>query len=131
MSTTNIKIFTKMAKRLSLKQQANLILKKAEERGVSQNYFFRTTFERYRVQLKILDSLEKAMAEHGTMVDKEYVKGRKNLTTNPAIADYNRTATAANSTVSTLIGIIKSFSDEDEEKSKLTEFMDAINAAID
>lgn len=97
-----------MAERKSLQQQANEILQQAEQKGVSTNFFFVTTFKRYQVQMKIMAELEKAMAEDGAMVEKEYVKGRKNLYTNPAITEYNKTATAANGTVSTLLNIVKS-----------------------
>lgn len=97
-----------MAK-LTLNQQAKEIIKIAEESGVQSNFFFLTTFERYQVQLKILNDLEKAIKSEGTQVTKEYVKGRKNLYSNPAIQDYNRTTDSANKTVSTLMKIIKSF----------------------
>jgi hypothetical protein len=50
------------------------------------------------------------------LVTKEYVKGRGNLYTNPAVSDFNRTTDSANKTVSTLLKIIKNFSvDEDKE----------------
>ena len=108
---------------MTLRQQANEILKQAEERGVSSNYFFATTFRRYQTQLDILEKLEKAIEEHGLVVSKEYVKGRQNLVTNPAITEYNKTATAANGTVSTLINIIKTLSNEPDAVDALSEFL--------
>lgn len=110
-------------RRLSLRQQANQILKQAEERGVSSNYFFATTFRRYQTQLDILEKLEKSIEEHGLIVTKEYVKGRENLVTNPAITEYNKTSTAANGTVSTLINIIKTLSNEPDAVDALSEFL--------
>ena len=101
-----------MASAKTLQAQANEIIKQAEEKGVSTNFFFTTTFKRYQVQMKILNDLEKSIAEEGPVCEKEYVKGRKNLYTNPAIAEYNRTATAANGTVVTLIKIVEGFTDE-------------------
>ena len=101
-----------MASAKSLQAQANEIMKQAEEKGVSTNFFFTTTFKRYQVQMKILNELEKTISEEGPVCEKEYVKGRKNLYTNPAISEYNRTATAANGTVVTLIKIVEGFSDE-------------------
>lgn len=115
-----------MAK-LSLQEQANEILAKAEERGVSSNFFFVTTFKRYQVQMQILSSLEKAIAEFGATVTKEYVKGRQNLVANPAISEYNKTATAANGTVSTLINIIKSIDPESTSDNKLQALINQIN----
>lgn len=110
-------------KNMTLQQQAAEVLKQAEERGVSSNFFFVTTFKRYQVQMKILSDLEKAIAEHGATVTKEYVKGRQNLVANPAITEYNKTATAANGTVSTLINIVKSFANEPDAMDALTEFL--------
>ena len=115
-----------MAKQ-SLQEQVEKILLDAEKRGVTNNFFFVTTFKRYQVQMQILTSLEKAIADNGPTVTKEYVKGRQNLTANPAIAEYNKTATAANGTVATLINIIKTLSDDDDKGGKLAELMSALN----
>ena len=99
--------------KMSLQQQANELLAKAEERGVQSNFFFVTTFKRYQVQMTMLTELERAFAEYGATVTKEYVKGRQNLVANPAISEYNKTATAANNTVKTLMEIIRSVPAED------------------
>ena len=100
---------------MNLKQQAKEVLRIAQEHGVEQNFFFITTFERYQVQLDILDNLKQKIEEDGALVTKEYVKGRENVYTHPAIGEYNKTSTAANQTVATLIKIIKSLrSDEGE-----------------
>ena len=101
------------ATKQSLQEQANELLAKAEARGVQSNFFFVTTFRRYQVQMRILSDLEKAIAEYGATVTKEYVKGRQNLVANPAITEYNKTATAANGTVTTLMNILKSIPAED------------------
>ena len=114
-------------KKSKLKAQADEILKLAEESGVQSNYFFSTTFERYLVQLKILDELKKAIDEEGMIVSKEYVKGRKNLYSNPAVAEFNRTTDSANKTVSTLMKIIKNFGVEENEDSD--PLMDIINGS--
>lgn len=106
-----------------LQEQAEEILKRAEKRGVSTNFFFLTTFKRYQVQMSMLAKLEQSIAENGPTVTKEYVKGRKNIVVNPAITEYNKTATAANGTVTTLIKIVDSFGSEDEEKAD-DEFME-------
>lgn len=110
-------------KKLTMQEQVNTILEQAEEKGVSSNFFFVTTFKRYQVQMKILSDLEKAINEHGATVTKEYVKGRQNLVANPAITEYNKTATAANGTVSTLINIMKSLTNEPDAVDALSEFL--------
>lgn len=106
-----------MGNKPTLKQQRDEILRKAEEKGVQNNFFFATTFKRYEVQMKILKDLEKAIKSYGATVTKEYVKGRQNLVANPAISEYNKTATAANGTVSTLLNIIKNVPEEKREES--------------
>lgn len=116
-----------MAKKLTLQEQANKILEQAQQRGVSSNFFFVTTFKRYQVQMQILSDLEQAISEYGATVTKEYVKGRQNLVSNPAITEYNKTATAANGTVATLMNIIKNLADEDNGGGRLAELIASIN----
>lgn len=89
-----------------LTAQAEEILRIAAEHGVEQNFFFITTFKRYQVQINILTDLEKTIKDEGTLCTKEYVKGRQNVYTHPAIGEYNKTSTAANQTVQTLVKII-------------------------
>lgn len=114
-----------MAKK-SLQEQATEILELAEKKGVLNNFFFVTTFKRYQVQMQILTKLEQEINDNGPTVTKEYVKGRPNLTANPAINEYNKTATAANGTVATLINIIKTLAEENGNGGKLAELMDAL-----
>lgn len=97
--------------RLSVNQTADELIRMAEEGGVEQNFFFTTTFNRYKVQLNTLTRLQKELNDGDLLISKEYVKGRPNLVANPAIAEYNRTATAANQTVATLLKIITTFAD--------------------
>lgn len=104
-----------MAKKLNLQELADEIIKVAEESGVQSNFFFMTTFKRYQVQLGILAELERSLKAEGMLVQKEYVKGRKNLYANPAVAEYNKTTDSANKTVATLMRILKNFN-VDEEK---------------
>lgn len=87
------------------------LIRMAEEGGVEQNFFFTTTFNRYKVQLNTLTRLQKELDGGDLLVEKEYVKGRKNLVANPAISEYNKTSTAANQTVQTLIKIITTFAE--------------------
>ena len=110
-----------MAK-IDLNQQAKQILEIAQRYGVEQNFLFITTFKRYQVQLNILNELEKKINEQGALVTKEYVKGRGNIYTHPAIVEYNKTSTSANQTVATLIKIVKSLrndADDDEGEDEL------------
>ena len=114
-------------RKTSLQEQVANILEQAERSGAKGNIFFRTTFERYQTQLKIMNDLKAEIEKDGAIVTKEYVKGRQNVYTHPAIGEYNKTATAANGTVATLINIVKSFSDEGTQESKLQGLIDSLH----
>ncbi len=92
--------------KVNLNEQAQEILKKAQEKGVEHSYMFITTFKRYQEHITHLVELEKVNKESGTMVTKEYVKGRANLYVNPAVAAYNQTAGAADKTAHLLLKYI-------------------------
>ena len=120
-----------MAK-LSLNEQAQEIIRIAEESGVQSNFFFITTFKRYQVQLNMLTELEKKMKDDGMLVTKEYVKGRKNLYSNPALKEYNATTDSANRTVATLMKIIKNYNvDDGETEVEEDPLLKAINGSED
>ena len=112
--------------KLSLKEQAEEIIRIAEKYGVEQNFLFITTFKRYQVQLNILNELEKKIKEDGALVTKEYVKGRGNIYTHPAISEYNKTSQGANNTVTTLIKIVKSMRNDDEDGEGEDELLSAL-----
>ena len=112
--------------KMSLNEQAQEILRIAEQHGVEQNFLFLTTFKRYQVQLSILNELENKIKEKGALVTKQYVKGRENLYTNPAIKEYNNTSTSANQTVAILIKIIKSLRTDDESEENNDELLNAL-----
>ena len=115
----------------TLTEQAEKILEIAEAAGVQSNFFFKTTFRRYQVQLNNLTALEKAINEYGTTIKKVYVKGRENLYVNPAIGEYNKTAEAANRTVSTLIKIIRTFNVGDDKDELEDPLLKIINGGDD
>lgn len=117
--------------RKTINEQAEEILKIAESYGVSKNFFFITAFKRYMVQLKILNELEATLKEDGMIVMKEYVKGRKNVYSHPAIQDFNRTTDSANKTVATLMKIIKSFNADDADDTNDDPLMRIINGGDD
>ena len=99
-------------------KKKNDIIKSADElvniamqANVEKNFFFVSTLKRYTKQLEILEDLEKAIEKDDVLVTKEYVKGRENIYTHPAITEYNKTAQAANNTVQTLMKIITTLAD--------------------
>jgi hypothetical protein len=113
--------------KVSIQEQAQEILRIAEKFGVEQNFLFLTTFKRYQVQLSILTELEQKIKEDGSLVTKEYVKGRGNIYTHPAISEYNKTSQSANNTVATLIKILKDLRKDDED---INEGEDALLSAL-
>ncbi len=102
---------TREAPGRGINEAADELIRMAEEGGVEQNFFFTTTFARYKVQLNTLNRLQKEVTAGDLLIKKEYVKGRENLVANPAIAEYNKTSTAANQTVQTLLKIIMTFAE--------------------
>lgn len=89
-------------------------------------YIFLTAFDRYRQQLKTLDQLRAEIeACPEATVEKEYVKGRKNVVINPVISEYNKTSTAANGTAITLLKALKELQDETgtKDEDELVEFL--------
>lgn len=107
----------------TLEEQAAAILKMAEQHGLESNYFFTTTFQRYQVQLQILDDLAEAIKEAGPLVTKTYVRDRENQYVNPAITEFNKTTDSANRTAGTLMRIIKTLRQEvDEEQDEFERF---------
>jgi cell fate (sporulation/competence/biofilm development) regulator YmcA (YheA/YmcA/DUF963 family) len=96
---------------VNLNEKAKELLELAMQANVEQNFFFVSTFKRYQVQLGILNQLEEEIKKAGVLITKQYVKGRENVYTHPAVTDYNRTATAANQTVQTILKIITTLAD--------------------
>lgn len=54
-----------------------------------------------------MEKLKASIAQDGPTVKKEYVKGRQNIVINPAISEYNKTASASNNTAQTLLKIVQ------------------------
>ena len=98
------------AKKLDMNDVASELIKLAEQGGVEQNFFFTTTFARYKTQLNLLARLQAEISGADLMVTKEYVRGRQNVVSNPAINEFNKTSQAANQTVICLMKIISTFS---------------------
>lgn len=114
-------------RRSRLEVAGDKILKAARAAGAAQSYYFETTFARYRRQLKLLAELEEVLDESDLLVEKSYVKGRANLYANPAIAQYNATADAANRTMAALLRIVDAFKPDGADRPPGDELMDFID----
>lgn len=102
----NIKELDKLLKNL---------LREAKEKGLSEDYKFMSTLERYENQVNTLKKLSEIINSEDTIVTKEYVKGRPNFYVHPAIKEYNNTSNAANQTMSTLLKILEAHPVKEEE----------------
>jgi tRNA(Phe) wybutosine-synthesizing methylase Tyw3 len=116
-----------MEETINLTEQAQKILEIAKEYGVNSNFLFINTFKTYLVQIKILQDLEKAIKKDGTITTKEYVKGRENIYTHPAIREYNNTVNSANRTVTTLMKIIRGSKEENADDENDDPLLKALN----
>ena len=96
-------------------KQAREILEMAESSGLQENFLFKTTFDRYLTQVKILADLKNTIDKTETLVTKQYVKGRANLYANPAIREFTHLTDSANKTVQTLIKILNGFKKTEEK----------------
>lgn len=79
----------------------------AQMYGLEDDQLFINTYTMYEQQKGLLQKLKKSIDEHGPIVEKTYVKGRANLTANPAIDAYNKTVSAINKTIQTLKKMLK------------------------
>lgn len=113
-------------RRSKLEVQGDKILKAARAAGAEQSYYFETCFARYRRQLKLLAEIEAILDEGEVLVTKEYVRGRENVYANPAIAQYNATADAANRTMAALLRIVDAFKPDAGDKTPGDELLDYI-----
>lgn len=93
--------------KINLRAKMDEIIEAASKTGADTNLFYVTTLDRYNTQMQIMEDLKKSIAADGMTVVKEYVKGRQNIVINPAVTEYNKTASAANNTVQTLIKIVQ------------------------
>lgn len=98
------------------------LLGEASKTGLTENYNFMTTFDRYCKQVELIEKLSKVIETDGELVTKEYVKGRENVYIHPAIRELNNTINSANNTVSTLLKILSSVK-VTEEADSLDEFL--------
>ena len=98
----------------ALNKTAEKLIKQAKEGGAEQNYFFQTTFDKYLTQLEYLDELQRRIERH-----KGLAKGYESLQEEALrekmiiglITEFNKTSTAANNTVQTLLKIIITFAE--------------------
>ena len=108
------------------------MLELAKRYGLENDYFFVSTLERYEMQLRILNELKAQLEDDGLMVTKEYVKGRKNLYSHPAIANYNKTSDSANKTAAASLKMIETAKKEmKKNEDDYDPLLEALNGSDD
>ena len=111
-----------------LETQEGKILQEAKRAGVSDSYFFTTTFDRYKTQVRLCLKLSEALESEELVVTKVYVKGRENVMANPLINSINQTFSAANKTAETLIKLIKAADNTEQKKPKKDKLLEALQS---
>lgn len=96
----------KRQKAIDLQRRIKEFADAATQLGIADDLIFDTTFNRYIMQVNILENLKEQIEDGDLMVKKAYVKDRDNLYVNPAVAEYNKTSTAANQTAVTLVKLM-------------------------
>ena len=91
------------------------MLREAHKKGLTDDYKFMSTLERYDNQVLTLKKLAEVINSEDTIVSKEYVKGRPNFYVHPAIKEYNNTSNSANRTMDTLLKILDSVPEVEAE----------------
>ena len=81
----------------------------AKDANCDKSFLYRSTLDRYITLLNLLDLAQKDMNERGLTVVKTTPRGAEIEVANPSIQVYNQTASAANSTVSTLLRVVQTF----------------------
>ncbi len=86
-------------------QMREALLEVAKKKGLLEDCLFKDTLRGYDVQLKIMERLEEQIENAEIIVTKKYGT-KENEYINPAISEYNKTRSAANGTVATLLKIL-------------------------
>ncbi|MBR4472526.1 MAG: hypothetical protein IKS55_02705 [Oscillospiraceae bacterium] len=102
--------------RVTLRERANKILKKAREKGDEQALLFETIFQQYLETLDHRQKLRDAIVKDGMTVTKSYVKNRPNIYVHPALAAYASQGKLLLETAKTLMTLIREkIADEDDQ----------------
>lgn len=96
-----------MAKKKKYDVSVDDFVNMAHEYGVEDNTLFLSAINTYDLQLKVIKSIKDEIEEGDATVEKEYVKGRKNLYINPCVKELPKHADSANKTAALILNIIK------------------------
>ncbi len=100
------------------------LLELAKSYGIDDNPLFLSAANQYTVQQKVIEEIKKSLNDPAEYtVDKEYVKGRKNLYVNPLVRELPKHADSATKTLNAMLDIIVKLGHKQPAADDLDEFM--------
>ena len=100
------------------------LLQMAEEYGVEDNALFLSAANNYQIQKKLIDRISDAIDNSETVVSKEYVRDRENITAHPLVKELPKHVDSANKSLSTMLDIITKLGERRSVGDKLSQFDD-------
>ena len=100
------------------------LLQMAEEYGVEDNALFLSAANNYQIQKKLIDRISDAIDNSETVVSKEYVRYRENITAHPLVKELPKHVDSANKSLSTMLDIITKLGERRSVGDKLSQFDD-------
>lgn len=94
----------------------------AKQYQVDDNTLFVAAAKTYDSQAKRKKKIEEQIEKDGETVEKEYVKGRQNITAHPLLDVLQKLEDSMNRTLHTMLEIITEIGEEPETPDSLTEF---------
>ena len=109
-------------------QTVSELMALAERYQVADNALFVSAVNQYALQQEVIQSIRDSLTggdEDGLLVDKEYVKGRKNLYANPLVKELPKHSDSANKTLAMMLDIIVKLGKEKaDDRSRLEQLID-------
>lgn len=102
-------------KKKSLRDIANGLLNRAKTCGLDEDHLFLTTYKMLLIELDMLDALEQSFREDGATVEKEYVKGRKNLYISPSCDKFAKISDSALKKIQVLEKMLNKVAPSDDD----------------
>lgn len=110
-----------------IKKTTDEILKVVKGDMTGAQYFlFKTTMERYITQLNLMSGMQENWEREGLTVEKNY-SGKPAMATHPLIQDYNKTASAASTTVNALLKILDKAKLPEDKQTHIADLMDRLS----
>ena len=79
----------------------------AEKLGISEDFLFVSTLERYATLVKIAERMQQEISESALTATKSYSAGTSNLYASPLLGEYNRTCASADRACALLSKLIE------------------------